>query len=599
MRMPIFEAISAAISDFFKKQGVAEPEIVLEQPVFAVHGDISSNACLRYARELGKNPLEIANELAGYLREQKKIASAVTEIRVVAPGYVNFSFTLDFFAGVVKEIIKSKNFGANKNLAGQKWVVEHTSPNPNKAMHLGHLRNNLVGTSLVNLLEWNGATVKTDVIMNDRGIAIAKMMYGFLISMQKNSETPGVDGVSVEKWIDNPENWHSPESLGVLPDIFVTECYLAGEKAFRESSDTEQKVRDLVVRWESHDKKVWTLWKHVLSFSYAGIERTLARLGNREFDKIWYESEHYEEGKQWVEKGLAAGIFKKLEDGAVVSDLSAYNLADTILLKNDGTSLYITQDLALTALKKKTYKADKLVWVVGPEQALAFKQLFAVCEQLGIGKREDFTHVPYGYVGLKDGEGNFQKMSSREGTVVLIDDVIDAAREKISAIAEDLPAETAEKLALAAVKFSILKSDRNQEISFDVKQSVEINGDSGVYVLYTYARLKSLLRKAGNAAAKSATNSAENIFQNEKAKDIARLVSFFPNIVARSFDIMSAHHVAQSMLAVCGAFNAWYANDTILDGSENQSAKLALVAAVAAVLENGLAILGVETVEEI
>ncbi|MEK7185009.1 MAG: arginine--tRNA ligase, partial [Patescibacteria group bacterium] len=465
-----FSAISSAISDFFKKQGIAEPEISLDQPVFAVYGDVSSNACLRYAKELKKSPLDVANELAEYLRAQKKVAANVSEIRVVAPGYVNFFFTLDFFASVVEEIIGSKNFGANKNLTGQKWVVEHTSPNPNKAMHLGHLRNNLVGTSLVNLLEWNGAKVSTDAVMNDRGIAIAKMMYGFLVAMQKNA---GGD-VSVEIWIENPENWHTPESRGVLPDIFATECYLAGEKAFRESPDTEQKVRDLVVRWESHDKKVWQLWKHVLSFSYAGIERTLARLGGREFDKIWYESEHYEEGKKWVEKGIAAGIFKKLEDGAVVSDLSAYNLADTILLKKDGTSLYITQDLALTALKKKQYKADKLVWVVGPEQSLAFRQLFAICEQLGIGKREDFTHVPYGYVGLKDDDGNFKKMSSREGTVVLIDDVIDAAREKISAIAvggagdesvaaKNLPAETAEKLALAEVKFSILKSDRNQE----------------------------------------------------------------------------------------------------------------------------------------
>ena len=398
-----------------------------------------------------------------------------------------------------------------------------------------------------------------------------------------------------------------------MPDIFATQCYVLGEKDFKSSPAVEQNVRDLVLRWEAHDKPVWKLWSHVLAYSYEGIERTLARLGNR-WDKVWHEHEHYEDGKKFVKKGLAASIFKKLDDGAVLTDLARFNIPDTILLKNDGTALYITQDIALTALKKKTYRADKLVWVIGPEQALAMKQLFAICEQLGIGARADFTHIPYGYVGLSDSDGNFQKMSSREGTVVLIDDVIDAAREKILAVLKENAAgeksaekidprkqvETAEKLALAAVKFSILKSERTRDIAFDVQQSVETKGDSGVYVLYTYARAKSIVRKAQHRPKmRPIAPKQEKMDEFAAQRDISRLLIFFPQVVARSLADFSVHHIAQFLLELSAAFNAWYAHEMILDGGPNEQQKLALVAATAQVIKNGLAIMGISTVEEI
>jgi len=597
--------ISRIISDFFATQGVSAPEISLDQPEFSSHGDVSTNASLRYARELGKNPFDLATDLAEYLKQQTDLEDSsennsqndsaqitgIEEIRVVRPGYVNIFFNQNFFGPLVKEIIADKSFGTNKNLEGQTWVVEHTSPNPNKAMHLGHLRNNLVGMSLTNLLESSGAKVSTDAVMNDRGIAIAKMMYGFLHHMQKG--VGDADGFAkkilptVEYWLENQDDWYTPEDLKILPDVFVTKSYVAGENDFKESEIARSETRDLVIRWENKDRAVWKLWSHILSYSYAGIERTLSRLGNR-FDKTWYEHEHYQAGKDLVDKGLEKGIFKKLPDDAILTDLSVYKIPDTILLKNDGTSLYITQDLALTELKKNTYHADKLVWVVGPEQSLAMKQLFAVCEQLGISKREDLTHVTYGYVGLKDEEGNFKKMASRDGSAVLIEDVIDVVKEKIAAtlketgrVEEKKLADTAEKLALAAVKFSILRSERNQDIAFDLKQSVQTKGDSGVYVLYTYARAMSLLHKGrtggislGNFAAvfykkvfemffkkSHSAPAGDTFFSGKKTntadpvsqKEVLRLLAFYPNIILRATESMSAHHVAQFLLELCGA----------------------------------------------
>ena len=342
------------------------------------------------------------------------------------------------------------------------------------------------------------------------------------------------------------------------------------------------------------------LWEHVLAYAYAGIEKTLSRLGSH-FDKVWHEHEHYQAGKQYVEEGLKKGVFQKLEDGAVLTNLEKdYGLPDTILLKRDGTALYITQDIALTALKKKEYNADKLVWVVGPDQTLAMKQVFAVCEQLGIGKLEDFTHVSYGYVGLKADDGGFQKMSSRAGTVVLIDDVIDAVKARIEANESALERESelapdlSEKLAIAAVKFAILKPDRTQDLTFDINQSVNVQGDSGVYVMYSYVRTQSILEKSG----KKVSDLNATAVKVGAEKDLMRTLAFFPSVVERAQQDLSAHHIATYLLEVSSAFNSWYANESILDGSEREVHKLAVVKATGQVLKNGLSILGIATVEK-
>lgn len=593
----IRDEIAKIVATRLRELGVSEAVAVLEKTVQPEFGEYTTNVAMRYAKGLGRNPLEVAEEVAAFLREQGTLG--LERVEVVRPGFINLYLTIAAKTQHLTTIHKQDaSFGMNHLHDGEKWVVEYISPNPNKAMHLGHLRNALVGAGIIELLRASGAKVVADAVYNNRGIAIAKVMYGYLAHMKQVANIP----TDVGYWIDHRSEWFTPEEKNLKPDLFVTECYVLGEKDTKENSEIEQLVRQMVVDWEAEDANTWQLWEYVLDLAYTGIDRTLKRLGTH-WDQVWFEHEHYKRGKEYVEKGIQDGIFRQLEDGAVLSNLEeSHGLTDTVLLKNDGTSLYITQDIALTDLKKKTYGADKLIWVIGPEQSLAMRQLFAVCEQLGIGKLTDFTHVPYGYVGLKDEKGSFKKMSSRAGTVVLIDDVIDevklaikmrfAAEGKHNEVTAE---ELGEKLALAAVKFAFLRSDREQGLSFDVEQSVDIHGDSGMYVMYAYVRTQSILRKAGAEGAGPFTPPAE---LGEEAV-LLRTLLYFEDVVVKATKDLSVHHVAQYLLELCGEFNSWYVKETVLDGSPREAYKLALVEAVGITIENGLALLGVETVDEI
>lgn len=590
------QQIRNEVENWLLSQSVVSPDVVLERAASPEFGEFSINSAMRYAKKLGRNPLEFADELASFL--QDKAIDGLGRVESVKPGFVNFYLSSVAKRQHVEDIIEvGSAFGSNKLHQGEKWVVEHTSPNPNKAMHIGHLRINLIGMGIVRLMKASGAEVVSDGLYNDRGISIAKVMYGYLAHSKKDSEIP----TDVTYWSKHKDQWFTPAEKEMKPDHFVSECYVWGEKDFSSDHEIEKTVRKMVVDWESNHEETWQLWKLVLQYAYEGNERVLRRLGSH-WDKIWYEHEHYQGGKQYVEEGLNKGVFKRLEDGAVITKLEdKYGLTDTVVLKNDGTSLYLTQDIALTDLKKKTYGADKLIWVVGPEQTLHMKQLFSVCEQLGIGKVSDFTHVSYGNVGLKSAEGRVAKMSSRDGTVILADNVIDEVKGTIinrflkegrgeNSSSGDL----AEKLALTAVKFGFLKMDKMQNIAFDVEQSVDVHGDSGLYVMYSYVRTQSILRKAG---AYGAGQTAANSESGAEAQ-LLRSLLYYESVVVKSVEELSVHHIAQYLLELSSEFNAWYAKETILDGSEAQGFKLALVEAVGIIIQNGLNLLGIETVDE-
>ncbi|MCA9365699.1 arginine--tRNA ligase [Candidatus Kaiserbacteria bacterium] len=579
--------LEAAISHILSGLGIQKPLVVIDKPSDFEFGDVVCNVAMRYSKELGKPPMELAEFITEALKESE--LSYLEKTEIATPGFINVTFSAEFYRDLIKEILSlGNNYGKNDDLAGQKWVIEHTSPNPNKAMHLGHLRNNLVGMGLVRLLKANGAEVISDAIDNNRGIAIAKLMWGYLSLMRKDQSTE----ISIDKWIEDKTAWYTPEEKSMLPDVFVTECYVHAGEEIKKDQSVEGIIREMVVQWEAGDKKVHELWSFVLTYAYEGMERTLNRLGSY-WDNVWHEHEHYQEGKSYVELGLEKGIFKKLEDGAVLTDLEEkYGIPDTILLKKDGTSLYITQDIALTAKKRDKFSADRLLWVIGPEQSLAMKQLFAVCEQLGIGEVSDYSHVSYGYVGLKDDDGGFKKMSSRAGTVLLIDDLIDTVKEKIKAQAKVSDVDNSEQLAIGAVKFSLLKADRTQEIVFDPDQSVEISGASGIYVMYTYARILSVLSKGENVSDSFSADLTTG-------GDLRKILMFYPEIIKRSQKDLSVHHIAQYLLDLSSAFNSWYGNETLVDGSEKEAYRLALAKAVAVTIKNGLEILGIETLDRV
>lgn len=585
--LPLFK-IQEALNSYIKELNTNEV-VDFSLPAYAKHGDFTTNVALRISKTSQQSPRELAEKIVSYAKNN--LNEYIENIEIAGPGLINIFMSNTARKDTVDAILNNSDIFKTTIDTGSHWVIEHTSPNPNKAMHLGHLRNNLVGMSLANMLENCGANVTRDAVDNNRGIAIAKAMYGFLALERKNETKP----IDIKEWINNPEDWYTPEEKEMRPDVFVTNCYTGGED-LRKNDTTgtiDTIIRQMVLDWENKDANTWKLWQHILDYSYAGMELTLKRLNNK-WDKVWHEHEHYQSGKDYVEQGLKNGVFKKLEDGAILTQIEEpYNIPETILLKNDGTALYITQDIALTDLKKKTYNADKLIWVIGPEQSLAMQQLFAVCEQLGIGKRSDFIHIPYGYMGLKDTDGNFKKMSSRAGTVLLIDDLLDLVKEKIITARgeKEISTDTAEKIALCATKFSILKCEKNMNMAFDVNESVNITGDSGVYVMYTYARIQSILREAQKRDLKIKTQTGET------AKDVVRMINSYPLTLSSAREHLSVHPIAHYLLSLASSFNKFYSEEKILDDGDNVGEKLAVLETVAKTIKHGFKILHIETVE--
>lgn len=581
------DSIKKALSSL----GITAEAAVLEHPAELAHGDYSTNVSLAYAKAAGKNPRALAEEIVAELLKEKP--AGVEAVDIAGPGFINFRLSKEFFVQATKDILSQKeNFGKTKQFAGQVWAIEYASPNPNKAMHLGHLRNVLTGVSLCRIVEANGAKVIREMVDNNRGIAIAKLMWGYLVSAKKD----GGRVTDILYWSNHQDEWFGPEDMGMRPDRFVDELYVKGATE-AENPETEKSVRDLVVRWEAKDAVVWKLWEKVLSYAYEGQKKTLARLGAT-FDYVWHEHEHYQEGKDFVSKGLAAGVFKKLDDGAVLSNLEGMGLTDTVVVKKDGTALYITQDLALTDLKKKKHKADKMLWIIGPEQSLAMAQLFAICEQLGVGKREEFMHVPYGYMSIK-GEG---KMSSRKGNVMYLDDVIDEAKEKIEAvmadrISGDALSSTAEIIAHSAIAFGILKAGRMTDMAFDLSDALRLEGDTGPYLDYSAVRALSVVEKAKKEGLADFNFApGESYAVSNLEKNLYR----FPEVVERAGAELSPSTIANYLIELAANFNSFYASGQIIDMSDRNASlyKVALTEAFALAMRNGLYLLGIDVPEK-
>lgn len=575
--------------------------VTLQHPKDESHGDYATSIALQLSRRLSRPPLQIAQEIiAQFEKDTTHSAGLVQSIEAVAPGFINLTLSPNVLLEELKEIQSlGTQYGHSQGKANQTWSIEHTSPNPNKAMHLGHLRNNVTAMAIANLWESQGINVIRDCVDNNRGIAIAKLMWGYL-KFARSGDQP----VDLAYWFDHQDEWQTPETLGVRPDRFVDELYVKASEDFKDP-EIEKIVRNMVVDWENHEAKNWALWELVLSYSHAGQEMTLQRLGNH-YDKVWHEHEHYQKGKDLVEKGLQAGVFKKAENGVILTDLESYGLTDTVVQKSDGTALYITQDLSLTKLKKETFHADRLHWVIGPEQSLAMQQVFAVCDQLGIGKRDEFVHIAFGYMSIK-GQG---KMSSRAGNVVYIDDLIDQAKAEVLShmepanfASEQERQEIAEKVAVGAVKYSILHVGRLTNTAFDFETSLSLDGDSGPYLMYTYARCRSVERKVADVRIQGQPlSAAQGLALPVQPAEMAlsRWLYRFPEVVEQASQQMAPNLIAGYLLELSQRFNSFYGSCSILgaDTVAQGWTRLQLTRATAQILQNGLKLLGIETVEK-
>lgn len=599
----IKSAIKKAVETLW---GVNILEVHLEHPPNPNFGDLTTNVALTSARVLKQSPMEIAKRLVAEIRPKLPF---LEKIEVAAPGFVNFTLKSEVFLSELQTITEAgEGYGASVIGKGKRILLEHTSPNTNKALHLGHVKNNVLGLAIGRLLEFLGFKVVLGCLYNDRGIHISKAMWGYLRQGGRDQKSKIKNQkwkAALDHWYKYQNEWLTPEEAGRKGDHFVEEFYVAGVRAETEIKGAREEMQEMLLAWEAGEDKVRALWRKLNSWVYEGFAETLKRLGSRH-DVNWYESELYREGKKMVLEAVEKGIFRRLADGAVLTNLKKFGLPETIIIRADGTTMYHTQDLYLTKLKREQYPSELYLWDVGPEQELYLKQLFALCEQLGIGKRGDYDHLSYGFVSLKGGG----KMSSRAGTVVRADEVMDLMHKKAGQVLQDSQGGVAcgreEKEAIAeavgvgALKYGLLKKARLTETHFDPEESLSFEGNSGPYLQYTYARAYSVLSKARQQKRCDRIRFVDTdpdlaIDFTPEAVQVLRALCRFPETVREAGKAYAPNLLCEYLFDLAQKFNLFYEKCPIIKakGKSLKRFRLVLTAATAVILKNGLSLLGI------
>ena len=535
-----------------------------------------------------KNPETTAEELGKYLQEQVGIVSGYNVIK----GFLNLNISDAFWLNFLAQEFGNKEFGKGAS-TGSRIALEYTGPNTNKPLHLGHIRNMLLGYSLANILQYAGNEVIKLNIYNDRGIAICKSMVAW----------------------QHFGNGETPASSGMKGDHLVGKYYVEFDKAYKaeiatlvadgvKQEDAEKQApllleaQEMLRQWEAHDEKVLSLWNTMNAWVYEGFKETYAKIGVN-FHKEYYESGTYLLGKDIVLEGLQKGAFFKKEDGSIWVNLEDKGLDQKVLLRSDGTSVYLTQDLGTAQLRYEDYKMDRSVYVVANEQDYHFKVLKLTLEKLGKPYADGIYHMSYGMVDLPSG-----RMKSREGTVVdaddLIDEMVNTAEQQTKELGkiDDFSSEEATALyrtiGLGALKYFILRVDAKKRMVFNPEESIEMQGQTGPFIQYTYARIKSVLGKAGNA-----TTLPANYALNELEKEVIKLIYQYPSIVHESATEMNPSTVASYAYNVAKTFNKFYTEHSILkaENTEAMQVRLALAAFTSTTLQSAMQLLGIDVPE--
>ena len=551
-----------------------------------------------------KSPEATAQEVGEYLKANCK---AIADFNVVK-GFLNLVIAPAAWIGLLNDIHANEKFGEQQVTADSPLaMVEYSSPNTNKPLHLGHVRNNLLGWSLSKIMEANGYKVVKTNIVNDRGIHICKSM----LAWQKwgNGITPKQAGKKGDHLIGDfyvAFDKHYREELAALTAQFKGEGLddeAAKAKAEQESALMKE-ARAMLVKWEANDPEVRALWEKMNNWVYAGFDETYKALGVG-FDKIYYESKTYLEGKKKVEEGLAKGLFIRKDDKSVWADLTNEGLDQKLLLRSDGTSVYMTQDIGTAEMRFKDYPIDKMIYVVGNEQNYHFQVLSILLDRLGFKWGKDLVHFSYGMVELPNG-----KMKSREGTVVDADDLIASMIQTARALSEDKvnklediteaeKNEIARIVGLGALKYFILKVDARKNMLFNPEESIDFNGNTGPFIQYTYARIRSILRKAAAQGIAIPTAVADNAPLNEKEITLIQKMNDFGAAVAQAGVDYSPSGIANYCYELTKEFNQFYHDYSILnaDTEDEKTTRLVLAQNVAKVIKNGMELLGIEVPE--
>ena len=586
----IITSAQEAVSSLYGQQ-VPEKMVQLQKTRSEFEGNLTL-VVFPFLKISKKNPEQTAQEIGQYLADH---CEAVAGFNVVK-GFLNLVIAPAAWLALLNDINANEHYGerqANEN--SPLVMIEYSSPNTNKPLHLGHVRNNLLGWSLAQIMQANGNRVVKTNIVNDRGIHICKSMLAWL--RYGNGETP--------------------ETSGKKGDHLIGDYYVAFDKHYREEvkqlvesgMDEEQakqeaplikEAHEMLVKWENNDPEVRALWQKMNNWVYAGFDETYKKMGVS-FDKIYYESQTYLKGKAKVEEGLAKGLFERHADNSVWADLTNEGLDQKLLLRSDGTSVYMTQDIGTAEMRFQDYPIDKMIYVVGNEQNYHFQVLSILLDRLGFKWGKELVHFSYGMVELPNG-----KMKSREGTVVDADDLMalmvsDAKKTseelgKFDDMSEDERNEIARIVGMGALKYFILKVDARKNMLFNPEESIDFNGNTGPFIQYTYARIRSILRKAGEQGASEAPLTA---VLSDKETELIQKMSEYGAAVEQAGKDYSPSGIANYCYELTKVFNQFYHDYSILNEADEQKKLVRLVIArnVAKVIRNGMALLGIEVPE--
>lgn len=569
---------------------IGDAQVTLQKTKKEFVGDWTL-VCFPLLKISRKNPAVTAEEIGAYLKEND---SKISDYNVIN-GFLNLSINANSWVDLLENISKDENFGFKPVTENSPLVmIEYSSPNTNKPLHLGHIRNNLLGFSLSEIMKANGYKVVKTNIVNDRGIHICKSM----LAWQKFG------------------NGATPESIGKKGDHLVGDYYVAFDKAYKAEikelmaggMDEEEakkeaplmkEAQEMLRKWEAGDAEVRTLWKTMNDWVYAGFDETYKRLGV-DFDKIYYESDTYLVGKEKVLSGLEKGLFFKKEDGSVWADMTDQGLDQKLLLRADGTSVYMTQDIGTATLRFSDFPIDKMIYVVGNEQNYHFQVLSILLDRLGMEWGKDLVHFSYGMVELPEG-----KMKSREGTVVdaddLVDEMVGTATEiskelgKLDGLTEKEISSICEMIGLGGLKYFILKVDPRKNMTFNPKESIDFNGNTGSFIQYTHARICSVLRKAAEQGI-SLAELNKDIELKEKEVSLIQALAAFPAVVAQAGKEYSPSLIANYTYDLVKEYNQFYHDFSILkeENADLKNMRLVLSANVAKVIKSAMSLLGIK-----
>ena len=605
--MKIESIISVAVIDAVKTlygQEISEKMVQLQKTKREFEGNLTL-VVFPFLKISKKKPEDTAQEIGLYLKDNCK---AISEFNVVK-GFLNLVIAQEAWIELLASINREEKFG-EKAITEQSPLVmiEYSSPNTNKPLHLVHVRNNLLGWSLAQIMEANGNKVVKTNIVNDRGIHICKSMLAWL--KYGNGETPETSGKKGDHLIGDyyvAFDKHYREEVKELKAQYMAEGIgeEEAEKKAKEESPLIKEAHEMLVKWEQNDPEVRALWKKMNDWVYAGFDETYKALGVG-FDKIYYESETYLKGKAKVEEGLAKGLFERHDDNSVWADLTNEGLDQKLLLRSDGTSVYMTQDIGTAEMRFKDFPIDKMIYVVGNEQNYHFQVLSILLDRLGFKWGKELVHFSYGMVELPNG-----KMKSREGTVVDADDLVetmiaDAKKTseelgKFSDMTDEERSEIARIVGMGALKYFILKVDARKNMLFNPEESIDFNGNTGPFIQYTYARIRSILRKAAeqNEQMELSDITTSESLLSQKEIDLIQKMNEFGAAVEQAGKDYSPSGIANYCYELTKEFNQFYHDYSILKEEDPQKKAIRLVLAknVAKIIKNGMALLGIEVPE--